>query len=215
VFNGRAVEEAITIHEGSAVIAVVDYGAGNLRSVENALSSMGASFRVVSNADDIYSAQKIMLPGVGHFAQIARELDARGLREAVVGHIASGAMFLGVCLGMQVLFEKSDEAIGVPGFGVLAGTVAQFGAPQRVPHMGWNSISINGASRLLRNIEDGQHFYFANSFFCPVTASTTATTTHGVSFSAVIERDNIFGVQFHPEKSGRAGLRVLQNFVDL
>lgn len=215
MFNGRADEEATAVHEGPIVIAVIDYGAGNLRSVENALSSLGASFKVVRNAGDIYSAGKIMLPGVGHFGQIARELDARGLRDAIVGRITSGAMFLGVCLGMQVLFEASDEAAGVAGFGVLAGTVTQFSAPQRVPHMGWNSVSINGVSRLLGNVEDDEHFYFANSFFCPITASTTATTTHGVSFSAVIERDNMFGVQFHPEKSGRVGLRVLQNFVEL
>lgn len=197
------------------MIAIVDYGAGNLRSVENALSSVGASFKVVNNVNDIHSAGKIMLPGVGHFGQIARELDARGLREAIVGRINSGVMFLGVCLGMQVLFEASDEAKEVSGFGVFAGTVTQFSAPQRVPHMGWNSVSINGASRLLRDIDDGEHFYFANSFFCPVTASTTATATHGVSFSAVIECDNILGAQFHPEKSGRAGLRMLQNFVEL
>lgn len=215
MFNGRADEEATAVHQGTAVIAIVDYGAGNLRSVENALSSLGASFKVVSNTNDIHSAGKIMLPGVGHFGQIARELDARGLRESIVGRINSGAVFFGVCLGMQVLFEASDEATGVAGFGVFAGTVAQFSAPQRVPHMGWNSVSINGASRLLRNIDDGEHFYFANSFFCPVTTSTTATATHGVSFSAVVECDNVLGVQFHPEKSGRAGLRVLQNFVEL
>jgi imidazole glycerol phosphate synthase glutamine amidotransferase subunit len=116
---------------------------------------------------------------------------------------------------MQMLFETSDEATGVAGFGVLTGTVTQFSAPERVPHMGWNSVSINGASRLLRDTDDGEHFYFANSYFCPITASTTATTTHGVVFSAVVECDNVFGVQFHPEKSGRAGLRVLQNFVEL
>jgi len=197
------------------VIAVVDYGAGNLRSVENALSSLDASFKVVSSANDILSAGKIMLPGVGHFGQIARELDARGLRDAIMGRIDSGAMFLGVCLGMQVLFEASDEAKEVAGFGVLAGTVTQFSAPQRVPHMGWNSVSINGVSRLLQGINDGEYFYFANSYFCPLTSSTTATVTHGVPFSGVIECDNMFGVQFHPEKSGRAGLRVLQNFVGL
>lgn len=215
MFNGRPVKEATAVHEGLAVIAVVDYGAGNLRSVANALSSLGASFKVVSNANDILSAGKIMLPGVGHFSQIARELNARGLRDAIVERIDDGAMFLGVCLGMQVLFEASDEAAAVAGFGVLAGTVMRFSAPQRVPHMGWNSVSMNSTSRLLHNIDDGEHFYFANSYFCPITTSTTATTTHGVSFSAAVERDNIFGVQFHPEKSGRAGLRVLQNFVEL
>lgn len=215
MFNRRAVEEATAVHEGTAVIAIVDYGAGNLRSVENALSSLDASFKVVSSANDIHSAGKIMLPGVGHFGQIARELDARGLRETIIGRINSGAMFFGVCLGMQILFEASDEAKEVAGLGVLAGTVTQFSAPHRVPHMGWNSVSINGASRLLRDIDDGEHFYFANSYFCPITASTTATATHGVPFSAAIERDNVFGIQFHPEKSGRAGLRVLQNFVEL
>ena len=215
MLNGCAIEKATAVHEGSTVIAVVDYGAGNLRSVENALLSVGAPFKVVSDANGIHSAGKVLLPGVGHFGQIVRELDSRGLRETIVGRINAGVMFLGVCLGLQVLFEASDEAAGVAGFGVLAGTVELFSPPQRVPHMGWNSVAINESSRLLRDIDDGEYFYFANSYFCPVTASTTATTTHGVSFSAAVERDNMFGVQFHPEKSGRAGLRVLQNFVEL
>ncbi len=215
MFNGRAVEEAAAVHEGPVVIAVVDYGAGNLRSVENALSAIGISFKVVNTAAEICLASRIILPGVGHFGQIARELDKRDLRDAVVDHIASEKMFLGVCLGMQILFDASEEAPGIAGFGVLAGTVEQFSPPQRVPHMGWNSVSHSGNSRLLQNIANGEHFYFANSYFCPVTASTTATTSHGLNFSAVIECNNIFGVQFHPEKSGSAGLRVLENFVEL
>ncbi len=197
------------------MIAVVDYGAGNLRSVENALSAIGARYTVVSSAAGVEGASKVILPGVGHFGQIARELDARSLRAAILQHIAAGKMFLGVCLGMQVLFASSDEAIGAVGLGILPGVVTKFSAPQRVPHMGWNAVSRTSDSRLLHNIGADENFYFANSYFCPLTAATTATTNHGLEFSSVVEVGNVFGVQFHPEKSGQSGLRVLENFVGL
>ncbi len=203
------------------MIAVVDYGAGNLRSVANALTAIGARYTVVNSAAGVEGASKVILPGVGHFGQIARELDAIPLRDAVslraaiLQHIAADKAFLGVCLGMQVLFAGSDEAIGAAGLGVLPGVVAKFAAPQRVPHMGWNTVSRTGDSRLLHNIGDDENFYFANSYFCPLTAATIATTTHGIEFSSVVEAGNVFGVQFHPEKSGQSGLRVLKNFAGL
>jgi len=203
------------------VIAVVDYGAGNLCSVANALSAIGARYTVVSSAAGIEDASKVILPGVGHFGQIARELDAISLRDtislraAILQHIAADKMFLGVCLGMQVLFASSDEAVASVGLGLLPGVVTKFAAPQRVPHMGWNAVSRTSDSRLLHNVGDDENFYFANSYFCPVTAATTATTNHGLEFSSVVEVGNVFGVQFHPEKSGPAGLRVLENFAGL
>lgn len=197
------------------MIAVIDYGAGNLRSVANALNAIGARYTVVNSASGIEGASKMILPGVGHFGQIARELDAVSLRAAILRHIAADKAFLGVCLGMQVLFASSDEAIGAVGLGILPGVVAKFSAPQRVPHMGWNTVSRTCASRLLHNIGADESFYFANSYFCPLTAATTATTTHGLRFSSVVEAGNVFGVQFHPEKSGQSGLRVLKNFARL
>jgi len=197
------------------VIAVIDYGAGNLRSVENALSAIGARYTVVSSAAGVEGASKVILPGVGHFGQIARELDARSLRAAILQHIAADKMFLGVCLGMQVLFASSDEAIGAVGFGILPGVVTKFAAPGRVPHMGWNAVSRTSDSRLLHNVGADENFYFANSYFCPLTTATTATTNHGLDFSSVVEVGNVFGVQFHPEKSGQSGLRVLENFAGL
>jgi len=197
------------------VIAVVDYGAGNLRSVGNALSAIGARYTVVSSAAGVEGASKVILPGVGHFGQIARELDARSLRAAILQHIAADKMFLGVCLGMQVLFASSDEAIGAVGLGILPGVVTKFAAPGRVPHMGWNAVSRTSDSRLLHNVGADENFYFANSYFCPLTAATTATTNHGLDFSSVVEVGNVFGVQFHPEKSGQSGLRVLENFAGL
>ena len=203
------------------MIAVVDYGAGNLRSVENALSAIGARYTVVSAAAGIAGASKVILPGVGHFGQIVRELDAVPasdavpLRTAILQHIAAGKAFLGVCLGMQVLFASSDEATGAAGLGILPGVVAKFSAPQRVPHMGWNAVSPKSDSRLLHNVGADENFYFANSYFCPLTAATTSTTTHGLEFSSVVEAGNVFGVQFHPEKSGQSGLLVLKNFAGL
>lgn len=203
------------------MIAVVDYGAGNLRSVANALSCIGAKYVIVDNAAAIESAEKVILPGVGHFGQIARALDdisrcdGMTLRSAISRHIGDGKIFLGVCLGMQVLFEGSDEADGVAGLGVLPGPVTKFAAPQRVPHMGWNGVSALRDSRLLQNVGNSENFYFANSYFCPIVAETIATTNHGLNFSSVIEAGNVFGVQFHPEKSGASGLRVLENFVRL
>lgn len=203
------------------MIAVVDYGAGNLRSVANALTAIGARYTVASTAAGIEGASKVILPGVGHFGQIARELDAVSTRDAVslrvaiLQHIAADKAFLGVCLGMQVLFASSDEATGAVGLGVLPGVVAKFLAPQRVPHMGWNAVSCTSDSRLMHNVGADENFYFANSYFCPLTAATTATTTHGLEFSSVVEVGNVFGVQFHPEKSGQSGLLVLRNFAEL
>ena len=203
------------------MIAIIDYGAGNLRSVENALSAIGARYTAVSTAEGIEGASKVILPGVGHFGQIVRELDAVSardavsLRTAILQHIAADKLFLGICLGMQVLFASSDEATGAVGLGVLPGVVTKFAAPQRVPHMGWNAVSRTSDSRLLHNVGADENFYFANSYFCPLTTVTTATTTHGLKFSSVVEVGNVFGVQFHPEKSGQSGLLVLKNFAGL
>lgn len=194
------------------MITIVNYGAGNLRSVENSLAATGAAFETTSDCNTITRATKLMLPGVGHFGQMMSALDSLGVREALISRVAAGVPLLGVCLGLQALFEASEEAPDVRGLGLLAGNVARFGAEARVPHMGWNAVERRATSQLL---ERDEYFYFAHSFYAPVGEQTTGLCDYSREFSAVVERDNIFGVQFHPEKSGASGLRVLRRFADL
>jgi imidazole glycerol-phosphate synthase subunit HisH len=200
------------------MIALVDYGAGNLRSVANTLAEIGASYEVVRDGVAIQRAPKIILPGVGHFGQMMRSLDALGVREALVERIHAGIPFLGICLGLQALFEGSDEAPDVAGFGLYPGTVRRFAGDVRVPHMGWDQIEIRvttSPSKLLTNGSAPPYLYFAHSYYAPVVSVTAATCTYSVQYTAVLEDRNVHGVQFHPEKSGAIGLRVMKNFVDL
>jgi imidazole glycerol-phosphate synthase subunit HisH len=200
------------------VIAVFDYGAGNLRSVANALSALQVPHQVVQDAPGLLGARKIILPGVGHFGQMMRSLDAMQVREALLDRIRAGVPFLGICLGLQALFERSEEAPEAAGLGLFPGDVRRFQGGGRVPHMGWNEISpsIGAApSRLLQGIHPRPFVYFAHSYYAGVAASTCATCEYGVTFTAALERDNVFAVQFHPEKSGSIGQTVLQNFARL
>jgi len=194
------------------VIAVLDYGAGNLRSVQNSLDAVGASYELVHDADGLHRADKIMLPGVGHFGQMMGALDQLAVRETLKQRVTQGAPFLGVCLGLQALFETSAEAPEIAGLGILRGRIERFPATERVPHMGWNLVAAKAGSRLVRNAE---HFYFAHSFFAPVVEATSATCRYSCDFTAALEAGNIFGVQFHPEKSGPAGLDIIQRFAEL
>ena len=193
------------------MIAVLDYGAGNLRSVQNTLEAIGASFEIVRDAAGLRRGAKILLPGVGNFGQMMRALDALGLRAALKDGIASGVPFLGICLGLQALFERSAEAPDVAGLGIFEGTVERLGAGARVPHMGWNTVQLVKPSRLLDSACE-PYVYFANSYAVPVCAATAATCYYGQPFTAVLESGNIFGVQFHPEKSGAAGLHLIRRF---
>lgn len=197
------------------MISIIDYGAGNLRSVQNTLEEVGAQFRLAYTAADLASASKIILPGVGHFGQLIRSLDSMGLREPIKERIAAGVPFLGICLGLQALFERSEEAPELDGLGVMTGTVKRFAHDQRVPHMGWNEIEPRPETRLLTGLAEHPYFYFANSYYCPVNDATAATCTYGIPFTAVLEQRNLFAVQFHPEKSGPLGLRIVRNFVEL
>jgi imidazole glycerol phosphate synthase glutamine amidotransferase subunit len=197
------------------MIAIIDYGAGNLQSVQNTLSEIGAQFRLARTAGDLAQAPKIVLPGVGHFGQLIRSLDSMGLRAPLLDRIAAGVPFLGICLGLQALFERSEEAPELSGLSLLPGAVKRFAHDLRVPHMGWNEVAAGPRTRLLRNLPGKPYFYFANSYYGPVSEATTATCTYGVPFSAVIEKDNVFAVQFHPEKSGPLGLQIMRNFVEL
>ena len=199
------------------MIALVDYGAGNLTSVRKALTALGADFTVPSTPEDCRRAQALIVPGVGHFGATAR-LDAQW-RDAIVSAAASGTPLFGICVGMQWLFEGSDEAPEATGLGAIAGRITRLdgNADRRlkVPHVGWNSLEFRGQARLLRGLATGAQVYFTHSYAAPVTAECVASTTHANTFSSVVERDNIFGVQFHPEKSGEAGLTILRNFLEV
>jgi imidazole glycerol phosphate synthase glutamine amidotransferase subunit len=196
------------------VIAVVDYGAGNLRSVTNLLDSIDSNYRVVDSGDGLLGASHIILPGVGHFAQICQAFDRLRIRESIIEAIRSGTPYLGICLGMQVLFEKSDEAPGQKGLGVLSGSVNKLDTTARIPHMGWNTLDGDAVS-ILCDVQPNQYAYFAHSYFCPINEFTVRSTTQGCTFASVIEHGNVFGVQFHPEKSGALGASLVRKFVDL
>lgn len=194
---------------------IVDYGAGNLRSVQNTLEELAAPHVVTNEPEIVKRAQKIILPGVGHFGQMMQALDQLGLRDILIGKIRSGTSFLGICIGLQCLFESSEESPGASGLGILCGQVKRFKGPLRVPHMGWNSLEQIRPSRLLSNLHGEVFTYFAHSYYAPVVDATAVTCTYIQPYSAVIEQKNLYAVQFHPEKSGPAGLQVLKNFVEL
>jgi glutamine amidotransferase len=197
------------------VISILDYGAGNLRSVENTLGAIGAEYESVRDATALGRATRIILPGVGHFGQMIRALDDMQVRAALVARIRAGVPFLGICLGLQALFESSEEAPEERGLGLFEGRIEKFRGEARVPHMGWNSVERVRESRLLDGTGDAPYVYFANSFFAPAVEEASATCTYGVRFTAVIEHENIYAVQFHPEKSGVVGLKIVSNFVFL
>lgn len=197
------------------MIAIFDYGAGNLRSVQNTLGEIGAPYTLVTDAQRLRQADKIILPGVGHFGQIMRSLDAIGVRETFVERITAGVPFLGICLGLQALCRASEEAPDVPGLGLLNVTVGRFGAGVRIPHIGWNELEAQRESRLLAGVGAKPYVYFAHSYYVPVTEATAATCTYSVAYTALLESGNMFGVQFHPEKSGSLGLKIMRNFADL
>ena len=210
------------------MIAVIDYGMGNLRSVQKALEYVGARAKITDKPREIVKAERIVFPGVGSFGAAMKELKARRLDTAIKEAIAAGTPFLGLCLGLQLLFEKSEEAPGVKGLGVLEGSVRRFAFTQyairntqyglKVPHMGWNSIkhSIpNTRYSILNNVPDNAYMYFVHSYYAvPKDKTTVITTTdYGIEFASGIAKDNIVAFQFHPEKSQALGLGILKNFV--
>ena len=196
------------------MIAVIDYRAGNLTSVKKALDHLGADAVVTRDPNVIVQADKIILPGVGHFSATAI-LEQTGLRTAILRRIEQRVPFLGVCVGMQWMFESSAEAPGTEGLGLFLGACGRFSKNVKSPHVGWNSLACDNGSRLLRGIQSGSFFYFTHSYSAPVVKATVARCDYGGEFSAAVEQDNLFGVQFHPEKSGALGLKLLQNFCSL
>jgi glutamine amidotransferase len=198
------------------VIALIDYGAGNLTSVKKALTALGAGFSVPAAPHDLNAAAGVIVPGVGHFAA-TRALDGPW-RDAISSAVRTGTPLLGICLGMQWLYEGSEEEPDLPGLGTLAGQCRLLSGNQaerlKIPHVGWNALETPKSSRLLSGLRSGTYVYFTHSFAAPVTDDCVAATTHAERFAAAVERDNVFGVQFHPEKSGDAGLRILRNFLE-
>jgi glutamine amidotransferase len=205
------------------VIALIDYKAGNLTSVKKALATIGAEVFVPETPDDLANAAGIIVPGVGHFGA-TRALDQPWI-DAILGRVGEGRPLLGICLGMQWLLEGSEEAPELSGLGLLSGRCYRLASnPQsaignlqsvKVPHVGWNSIAIQREASIVDEVPTGSQVYFTHSYVAPVTGDTVAVTEHGETFAAVVQRAHISGVQFHPEKSGDVGLRILRNFVEL
>ena len=205
------------------MIALIDYKAGNLTSVKKALATIGADVFVPETPDDLADSAGIIVPGVGHFGA-TRALDQRWI-DAILGRVGEGRPLFGICLGMQWLLEGSDEAPELAGLGLLSGRCYRLTSnpqsathnPQsvKVPHVGWNSIAIQREASIVDEVANGSQVYFTHSYVAPVTGDTVAVTQHGETFAAVVQRGHISGVQFHPEKSGDIGLRILRNFVEL
>jgi imidazole glycerol phosphate synthase glutamine amidotransferase subunit len=215
VLDGFATAWRIAVNKRPLVISIFDYGAGNLHSVENALHAIGAQHQIIREASELRRADRLILPGVGHFGQMMHAIDRLEVRETLVSRIREGVPFLGICLGLQALFVQSDEAPDAPGLGIFDGTVRRFDGNMRVPHMGWNNIRPLRGSKLLHGTGEEPYVYFANSYYAPLAAETSAVCEYGCEFAAIIESANVHAVQFHPEKSGPAGLQILKNFACL
>lgn len=198
------------------MIAIIDYDAGNLKSVEKALQHLGEECRITRNAKEILGADKVILPGVGAFGDAMEKLENFGLVEVIHQVVEKKTPFLGICLGLQLMFEASDEAPGVEGLGILPGKITEFPqkAGYKIPHMGWNSLQIRGGAKLFQGIPQNSYVYFVHSYYLEAAqvSDVAATTEYITHVHASVERGNIFACQFHPEKSGEVGLQILKNF---
>jgi glutamine amidotransferase len=199
------------------MIAIVDYGMGNLRSVQKAFEKIGVTARIVPFPRDLERARGIVLPGVGAFGQAMNNLRTIGWDVALRESVARGVPLLGICLGMQLLFESSEEMGQHAGLGILRGAVKRFDGALKVPQMGWNQIHIKQPSVLLRDIAEGSYAFFVHSYYCAPRDESVilATTDYGIKFASVVGYENVFGAQFHPEKSQSVGLKMLENFVSI
>lgn len=196
------------------IATLIDYGAGNVTSVARALRRLGAEVRTTNQPEEITSATCLILPGVGHCAALLNSLDAHGLRQPLITAISRGIPFLGICLGLQALYQTSAEAPELLGLSVFHGHVEQLPQNVKLPHMGWNQLRPLRDCRLLNGMPADSYFYFAHSYAAPAgSPATAATCEHGREFTAVLETERVFGVQFHPEKSGTAGAKLLDNFL--
>jgi len=195
-------------------VAIIDYGAGNVPSVERALQKLGATTERVNTTEKLKAAKAIVLPGVGHYAALIRALDERGLREPLVEALLRGKPFLGICLGLQALYQSSEEAPELAGLGIFPGRVCALPSNVKLPHMGWNRLKVQRRSALLEGLSNEDYFYFAHSFAAQAAdGETAAACDYGAEFAAVLCVDKLCAVQFHPEKSGSAGAKLLGNFL--
>ena len=198
---------------------IIDYDAGNIKSVEKALQSLGETVEITDDAEKILAADRVILPGVGAFGDAMENLNRRNLVPVIKEVVKKKTPFLGICLGLQLLFERSDEAPGVEGLGILPGEILRIPASGelKIPHMGWNSLHLEHNGRLFRGIEEQAYVYFVHSFYLKAAEEeiVKASAEYGIHIHASVEKDNVFACQFHPEKSGDVGLRILKNFVEL
>lgn len=195
-------------------IALVDYGAGNLRSVENALRKVGADVVVTHEPEAVRTADRVVVPGQGSMPECAEAMRRSGVAEALLEAIRKGTPVLGICVGLQILFERGEEAGGARGLGILPGTVARLPEGQKLPHIGWSPLHATGTAPPLFAPMDGEYAYFAHSYAAPADAPGVAlTATHGIPYCAALARENLYAVQFHPEKSQKVGLALLERFV--
>lgn len=201
--------------EDSPSVGLVDYGAGNVGSVLKAVRYLGFEAEIAAQPEQLARATKIILPGQGHFGAMLRALEERKLLAPLRRTIESGKPYLGICLGLQALYESSEEAPDVTGLGLLRGQVRRFKARAKVPQVGWNQLQICRPGRIFAGVSDGSFVYYCHSFYGPVTGESVAVTEYGETYAAGIEKENVWAVQFHPEKSADVGLRVLRNFLEL
>ena len=201
------------------MIAIIDYDAGNIKSVEKALDFLGQDVVITGEPEKILKADKVILPGVGAFGDAMANLRRTGLDEVIRQAAGRGTPFLGICLGLQLLFERSDEAPGVEGLGILRGEILRIPEKEglKIPHMGWNSLHLENNGRLFRGIEEGAYVYFVHSYYLKAAEESIvkASTEYSVHIHASVEKDNVFACQFHPEKSSDVGISILKNFVEL
>ncbi|HUU13431.1 MAG TPA: imidazole glycerol phosphate synthase subunit HisH [Terriglobia bacterium] len=197
------------------MIALLDYGAGNVGSVLKAVRYLGYDAQPVDQPGPLEDAEKVILPGQGHFGAMMDRIKERKLLEPLRRRIAANKPYLGICLGLQALYEASDEAPEIAGLGFLRGRVTRFEGIDKVPQVGWNQLQVQRGDKLFQGIGEGSFVYYCHSYYGPVTEDTVAVTEYGQTYAAGIERGNIWAVQFHPEKSGEVGLKVLKNFLEL
>lgn len=209
------------------MISIIDYDAGNIKSVEKAIQFLGEDVRITRDKNEILEADRVIMPGVGAFGLAMEKLRSYGLEEVIHQYVSTGKPFLGICLGLQLLFDESEESPGVKGLGLIKGKITKIPTEykadngnimtQKVPQIGWNSLEINPSSRLFNGITDGSYVYFVHSYY--LTADNpdevAAKTYYGTEIHAAVEKDNIFATQFHPEKSSDVGLKILKNFISL
>ena len=201
------------------MIAMIDYDAGNIKSVEKALQKLGADVVITKNPQEILSADKVILPGVGSFGDAMNNLKKYGLDEVIHQVVEKGTPFLGICLGLQLLFERSDESPEAVGLGILKGEILRIPDAEglKIPHMGWNSLHLQNNGRLFKGLKENDYVYFVHSYYLKAEDESIvkATTNYSVNIHAAVEKDNVFACQFHPEKSSDVGLQILRNFVEL